>query len=68
MLTTSTDESLLALGQISRLSEGSSVPVVSRWLGPRNRTLLEVVSMVVTWWIVPFVPSEQTQLLKNNVM
>ena len=24
------------------------------WLGPRNRTFLEVASMVVTWWIVVF--------------
>ena len=32
----------------------SSAPVVSRWLGPGNRTFLEVVSMVVTWWIVAF--------------
>ena len=30
-------------------SEGSSVPVVSRWLWPGNQTFLEV----VTWWIVP---------------
>ena len=35
----------------------SSAPVVSRWLGPGNRTFLEVASMVVTWWIVAFVPS-----------
>ena len=34
--------------------EGSSSPVVSRWLGPGNRTFLEVDSMVVTWWIVAF--------------
>ena len=35
-------------------SEGSSVPVVSRWLWPRNRTFLEVASMVVTLSIVAF--------------
>ena len=29
-------------------SEGSSEPMVSRWLWPGNRTFLEVVSMVVT--------------------
>ena len=28
--------------------------MVSRWLSPENRTLLEVASMVVTWWIVAF--------------
>ena len=35
----------------------SSAPVVSRWLWPGKRTFLEVVSMVVTWWIVAFLPS-----------
>ena len=34
--------------------EGSSIPVVSRWLWPGSRTFLEVASMVVTWWIVAF--------------
>ena len=32
----------------------SSVPVVTRWLGPGNRTFLEVASMVVTWCILVF--------------
>ena len=36
----------------SSWSVGSSVLVVSRWLWPGNRTLLEKASMVVTWWIV----------------
>ena len=35
-------------------SVGSSVPVVSRWLWPGNRTFLEVASMMVTWWIMAF--------------
>ena len=35
-------------------SEGSSVPVVSRWLWPGDRTFLELASMVVTWWRVAF--------------
>ena len=35
----------------------SSVPVVNRWLWPGNRTFLEVVSMMVTWWIVAFLCS-----------
>ena len=35
----------------------SSVPVVSRWLIPGNRTFLEVASMGVTWWIVAFLHS-----------
>ena len=38
-------------------SVGSSVPVVSKWLWPGNRTFLEVASMVVTWWIVAFLRS-----------
>ena len=33
-------------------SFGSSAPVISRWLGPGNRTFLEVDSMVITWWIL----------------
>ena len=32
----------------------SSVPMVSRWLWPGNRTFLEVASMVVTWCIAFF--------------
>ena len=35
-------------------SVGPSVPVVSRWLWPENRTFFEVASMVVAWWIVGF--------------
>ena len=31
--------------------------MVSRWLEPGNRTFLEVASMIVTWWIVPFLRS-----------
>ena len=38
-------------------SVGSSVPVVSRWLWPWNRTFLEVANMVVTWQIVAFLHS-----------
>ena len=41
-------------------SEGSSAPVVSRWLLPGDRTFLEVASMVVTWWIVAFLRSDST--------
>ena len=33
---------------------GSSAPVVSRWLWHGNRSFLEVVSIVVSWWIVAF--------------
>ena len=36
---------------------GLSIPVVSSWLGPGNRTILEVASMVVTSWIVAFLRS-----------
>ena len=35
----------------------SSVPVVSRWLWPGNRTFLEVTSMVVTRWTLAFLRS-----------
>ena len=42
-------------------SVGSSVPVVSRWLWPGNRTFLEAASMVITWWIAGyFLHSETT--------
>ena len=37
----------------------SSVPVVSRWLWRGNCTTLEVISMVVKWWIVAFLRSGQ---------
>ena len=51
LLTTGTDGPTLIIAW--RLSDnqsvGSSVPVVSRWLWPGNRTLLEVASRVVTW-------------------
>ena len=33
------------------------ISMVSRWLWPGNRTYLELVSMVVTWWIVACLPS-----------
>ena len=51
LLTTDADDPLLWL------SPSPSVPVVSRWLWPENRTFLEVASMVVTWWIVDFLSS-----------
>ena len=38
-------------------SGGSSALVVSRWLWPGNKTFLEVASMVVTWWVLAFLPS-----------
>ena len=38
-------------------SEGSSAPVLSRWLRPGNRICLKVDNMVVTWWIVAFLLS-----------
>ena len=41
---------------ITRVPGRSSVPVVSRWLWPGSTTFLEVASMVVTWWIVPWHP------------
>ena len=39
------------------LNVGSSAPLVSKWLWPGNRTFLEVDSMVVSLWIVAFLPS-----------
>ena len=38
-------------------SEESSVPVITRWLWSGNRTFLEVVTKVVTCWIVAFLHS-----------
>ena len=38
----------------SEWSEGSSVPVITRWLWPGNRAFLEVANMVVTWRITAF--------------
>ena len=43
---------------VDNQSVGSSVPVVSRWLWPRNRIFLEVASMVVTRWIAAFLHSD----------
>ena len=53
LLTTNTDDPSLA-GVRAIIKVGSLAPVVSRWLGPGNRTFLEVASMVVTWSIVDF--------------
>ena len=44
----------------------SSVPVVSRWLWPGNRTFLDVASMVVTWWIVAFLHSAYCQYSSHS--
>ena len=38
--------------------KGHQHRVVSRWLWPGNKTFLEVAIMVVTWWIVAFLPSD----------
>ena len=61
LLTPDTDDPSLYYHPRWRLGDnqsvGSSVPVVSRWLWPRNRIFLEVASMVVTWWIVAFLRS-----------
>ena len=46
-LTTRTDDCSLT-GARAIISVGSSVPVVSRWLWPGNRTFLEVASMVLS--------------------
>ena len=54
LLTTGADDSLV-LRWWSKCR--SSAPVVSRWLWPGNRTFLEVISIVVTWWIVAVLPS-----------
>ena len=60
LLTIDTDDpSLAGIRVIIRVR--SSGPVVSRWLRPGNRTLLEVASMVVTWWIVAFLHSVAPQ-------
>ena len=51
LLTTGTDDPTLCEGD--NYSEGSTVPVVSRWLWPGNRTHLEVAGMVVTCTVTP---------------
>ena len=38
-------------------SVGSSAQMLNKWLGPGNRTFLEVDSVVVSWWIVAFLSS-----------
>ena len=45
----------------------SSAPVVSRWLLLANRTFLEVDSMVASWWIVAFLPSETFKMPLFNI-
>ena len=45
---------------------GSSVPVVSRWLWPGNRTYLEEASMGVTMWIVTLLLNDITSNCDNN--
>ena len=58
LLTTGADDPTLIIAQTpASESEGSSATVVSRWFWPGNRTFLEVNSMVVSWWIVAFLPS-----------
>ena len=47
----------MVLHSLAASNVGSSAPVVSRWIGPGNRTFLEVASMVITWWIVAFLYS-----------
>ena len=37
-----------------------------RWLCPGNMTFLEVASMVVTWWIVTFLPSANILTTQNS--
>ena len=58
MLTTGTDDTSLAGAQTIIKSVRSSVPVVTRWLRPGNRTFFEVASMVVTCWIVAVLCSD----------
>ena len=58
LLTTGTDDPTLITDRVPEIiSVRSSVPVVSRWLWPENRTFLEVVSTVLTWWMMAFLPS-----------
>ena len=47
-------------------SIGSSAPVGSRWLWPVNRTLLDVDSMVVSWWIVAFLRCVTSLVIANS--
>ena len=49
------------------ISVRSSAAVVqSTWFCPGNRTSIEVDSMVVTWWIVAFLPSVSGQYVESG--
>ena len=62
LLSTGTDDPTLIIAR-APASEGSSVLVISRWLWPENSSFSEVVSMVVTWWIVAFLCRTITMLM-----
>ena len=54
MLTTGTDD--LTLWLLPERQPGHQYRWLAWWVWPRNRTILQVASMVVTWWIVAFLP------------
>ena len=55
LVTTGTDDPSLAGTRAIIRVKGHQYRWLSRWLGSRNRTSLEVASMVVAWWIMAFV-------------
>ena len=62
LLTTGTDDPTLliiawALVRVIIKVSGHQHWWLAGWLWPGNRTFLEVASMVVSWWIVAFLPS-----------
>ena len=59
LLTTGADDPSLWISPERQQVKGHQY---CRWLWPGNKTVLEVASMVVTWWIVAFLPSVRMQL------
>ena len=68
LLTTGTDDLTLWLLPKHQWGAWSSVPVVSRWLWSGNRTFLKVASMEVTWWILAFLRSNVTPVMRQCFM
>ena len=53
---------------IIKLQSVRSLPVVSRWLWPWNRTFLEVASIVVIWCIVAFCAVKENSNFETYIL
>ena len=60
LLITGTDDLSLWLSPERQRVKGHQYRWLAWWLLPGNRTFLEVASIVVTWWIVAFLPSDDS--------